>query len=99
MIVLFAFAITPKKFLHDAITNHEHKQLNYSSNTKTHQISSVGFNCQIDNLVVEQVFSNDITLFYFCSPHFFIAHHQHYRNNFLCKAIAVVQLRGPPFNS
>ena len=55
ILLVFAFSITPKILLHNVIANHTDTP--FSSNTEKHaQLHKAGFNCTIDNLVVESSF-------------------------------------------
>jgi hypothetical protein len=49
-LLLFSFCITPKRFLHDLLANHKDEQT--SANLPVQQITSSGFHCNVDDLVV-----------------------------------------------
>ena len=96
-LVLFAFANTPKRVLHNVIANHIHKHLQEQKCSHTHiELSAAGFNCQIDNLVVEMPF---VIVF---EPTFNFV--KNYTSLFLqsrfCSLVILtqqsIQLRGPP---
>ncbi len=55
LFLIFAFGITPKKVWHDLIVQHQHHSLKKCSHHHLN-IKSVGFNCDIDNVVVEMPF-------------------------------------------
>lgn len=94
---LFLFANTPKKFVHDAVTHHQHSFHNHSKcNPNEVHISALGFHCQADNLVVEAVYGiNIIPGIQFAT----ITHPTHY-NKFYCSFVKATAertyLRGPP---
>ena len=50
LLLLFSFCVTPKRFLHDILANHRDSQM--ANNLPIEQISSSGFHCHIDDLVV-----------------------------------------------
>src|SRR5258706_15372699 len=64
LLLVFAFSITPKKFLHDAIANHEDKVVLISPGD-TPQFSNTGFICKCDNLVAESPFTDESVYFDF----------------------------------
>ncbi|HXB28784.1 MAG TPA: hypothetical protein VNW49_03145 [Puia sp.] len=49
-LLLFSFCVTPKRFLHDLLANH--KDALYSDSLPLQQISTSGFHCNVDDLVV-----------------------------------------------
>ena len=64
LLFLFAFSVTPIKVVHDIVAKH-HDSKAASSVTGAYkpQISRPGFNCLLDNLVVESPFTNPGILF------------------------------------
>jgi hypothetical protein len=57
LMLIFLLAATPKKLLHDAITEHQHTKTEVQKCSHHHiNITATGFNCQLDNLVVEMPF-------------------------------------------
>ena len=58
LLLVFLFAVAPKRFLHHLFANHTDAPISnklYSKNSSSH-ISAAGFNCQLDHLVVESSF-------------------------------------------
>jgi len=54
MLLLFTFSMTPKKYLHDLVSNHEDfYSLHFGDETTVNQI---GFHCQCEDLVVSTPF-------------------------------------------
>lgn len=54
---LFAFAITPRIILHDAVAHH--KDTPFATNDKQDaQLNKAGFNCNCESLVVESPFTS-----------------------------------------
>ena len=59
LVLMFLLSVTPKRFLHDSFAKHiDDCKLNNSVSVanKNNTIASVGFNCKIDDLVVEGFF-------------------------------------------
>jgi hypothetical protein len=54
LLLVFAFSITPKKYLHDLVADHEDFYSCYSGDETT--VSTAGFNCHCDDLVVSTPF-------------------------------------------
>jgi hypothetical protein len=48
-ILLFSFCVTPKRFLHDILANHQDAQTTAGTDQ---QIAATGFHCHVDDLVV-----------------------------------------------
>ncbi len=57
-LLLFSFCVTPKRFLHDLLANHKDAQ--YSDSLPLQQISTSGFHCNLDDLVVVAPFLPEI---------------------------------------
>jgi hypothetical protein len=57
-LLLFSFCVTPKRFLHDLLANH--LDLQSATNYPVEHISSSGFQCHADDLVVMQPFLPEI---------------------------------------
>jgi len=95
LLVLFAFSITPKKSLHDVLTNHK-DQTHKAAAAGTHELSKAGFNCKCDNLVAESPFTphqQTVELFipqYFSTATSSLAHHYYFSSFFF------FEHRGPP---
>ncbi len=96
LLLVFAFGATPKKFLHDAITQHNHS---YKEKCVSHHhtnIAATGFNCQFDNLVVEMPFisSVEFSLDFVLVSHFVFQ--QYFNKHIVCINECTAYLRGPP---
>lgn len=64
LLVLFAFSVTPIKVIHDLVAkHHDSKSVSYQTGAYKPQLSRPGFNCLLDNLVVESPFTNPGILF------------------------------------
>ena len=92
LLLVFALAITPKKFLHFAFASHTD---NTASASKTPAISVSGFNCDTDNLVAEPNFE--------CVGSISILPVVKYGTGFIetgfafsCSSVLSSHLRGPP---
>jgi hypothetical protein len=57
-LLLFSFCVTPKRFLHDLLANHQDAKT--YSRIAVEQISASGFHCHVDDLVVVAPFLPDI---------------------------------------
>lgn len=97
LLLVFMLGATPKSFLHDAITSHQHQQkIVYKCSHHHVNISAQGFNCQVDNLVIEMPFLHVIEpSFVFVTKHY-IHYYERLSNTFQLSQKAVTSLRGPP---
>ena len=96
-LVLFAFANTPKRVLHNVVTSHIHKHLQEQKCSHTHiELSATGLNCQVDNLVVEMPF----VLVFEPTFIFFKNYTSLFLQSLFCSPVILtqkrIQLRGPP---
>ncbi len=57
LLLVFALSITPAKVLHYFFANHNDSVSIKTQESKSPSLSVAGFNCQIDNLVVESPFT------------------------------------------
>jgi len=92
--VVFAFAITPKRFLHNLLVNHQDTYNNLTAG-KT-EIGKDGFYCQCDNLVATSPFtgSNQKPEFVFLA--YFIIYTQKAISPVYSATHLSLTLRGPP---
>ena len=100
LLLVFLFAVAPKRFLHHFFANHTDAPISsklYAENSSSH-ISSTGFNCQLDHLVVESSFlfsiSNSSIQFY---PTFINLIFEK-ENKSVFSYASRCFLRGPPFS-
>ncbi|MBC7902739.1 MAG: hypothetical protein H7Y27_04925 [Gemmatimonadaceae bacterium] len=56
LILVFAFSIAPKKFLHDIVADH-HDQVNLAADGHYPLMQADGFTCHCDQLVAESPFT------------------------------------------
>ena len=96
LLLVFAFGTTPKKFLHDAITQHKHSYKEQCVSHHHTNIAATGFNCQIDNLVVEIPFisSVEFSIDFVAISHFVFQ--QHFTKHIISANACTTYLRGPP---
>jgi hypothetical protein len=97
LLLIFALGATPKKFIHDVVTNHHH-QHNTKASCQHHHINigTAGFNCQIDSLVVEMPFIAALQpVFNFVTTQYFQYNLPSY-NKLISTNVYVAYLRGPP---
>ena len=96
LLLVFAFGATPKKFLHDAVTMHQHTYKDECVSHKHTNIAATGFNCQIDNLVVEMPFVASVAFSIDFLPISHSIFQQHFCNNIIATNVCIAYLRGPP---
>lgn len=95
LLLIFAFGATPKKFLHDAVTQHKHEVVAKCSHHHV-SISAVTYNCQIDNLVVEIPFVAALQpVFKFVAIEYFQYTNPSF-NKLISASVSTAYLRGPP---
>lgn len=58
LLFVFVFAATPKLYLHDLVSDHTHITTDIKYGTT---VSAKGYNCQLDDLVVNSGFLNDFS--------------------------------------
>ena len=94
-LVLFAFSLTPKTFLHTLIANHEDIRVNTSDGKA--QITENGFRCDVENTVAESPFDDSgIASPEIIAPVFFLTHQQRVIPFIYSETNYVKGLRGPP---
>lgn len=86
-------AITPKKYLHDAISHHAHTYVNTQNGDV---VSKAGFNCQVDELVVSTSFNNAISLIEINTIVIHNVYSSFYAFTNVPAAVTQQYLRGPP---
>jgi hypothetical protein len=97
LMLIFLLGSMPKRFLHDAMTEHEHTKVNVQKCSHHHvNIGAAGFNCQLDNLVVELPFEISLEPTFLSTEEYNSSynsslHHQEVSTSFLS-----ISLRGPP---
>lgn len=94
MLIVFALAITPKRFLHNLVVNHKD---NYSklTNGKT-EFSKVRITCQCDNLVATSPFTDISEKPEIKLPFIFVSYQEEMSSSNLFPAHIYFTLRGPP---
>jgi hypothetical protein len=66
MLLVFAFATTPKRLLHHLITSHQHSYSAHQHCTHHYEeLTEKGFHCDIDNTVVEAPYVYQVQYFNF----------------------------------
>ena len=97
LLLVFALGSTPKKFLHDAVTKHNH-QHNTKVTCKHHHINigAAGSNCQTDNLVVEMPFLAALHPVFGFVITFYFEYSQPKDKQLISTNFCLVYLRGPP---
>jgi|SRR6185369_6625473 len=95
MLVLFAFSITPKKTLHDLVTNHRDTHIKLANPTQD-LVAKAGFNCPVENLVAESAFTNQDNHFEFVQLTLFPGKQGSTLYSFYSTPRFFFGLRGPP---
>jgi hypothetical protein len=98
LLLLFAFSITPKKFLHNLVANHQDATaMNFPrENTGASQLSKAGYHCPCEQLVVQTPFVyQSATINYAIVPVFVVYQDQQFVSTY-STAPDVSFLRGPP---
>jgi hypothetical protein len=94
MLCVFVFSITPKQWLHDVVTNH--KDSRSGSIDDKQSISTSGFHCKCDNLVVQSPFINYEAPEVVNLPEFFVQYQTSIVSNLISAKHFFSELRGPP---
>jgi hypothetical protein len=94
MLLIFGLSITPKLVLHQLFANH--KDTPARSITAKAQLTTSGFHCDIDNLVVEGPFLTESITLIFNIQVLFATYQNRPAHNFASIANLVSSLRGPP---
>ena len=96
LLLVFTLGATPKKFLHDAVAKHQHSYREQCVSHHHTNLAAAGFNCQIDNLVVEMPFVSSVifSIGFVAISHFIFQ--VHFCKNIISTNVCVAYLRGPP---
>jgi hypothetical protein len=95
MLLLFAFSITPKQLLHDAITGHKHSYSKLEADAN-YQASKNNFKCNWQNQVIESPFI-DQENFQLQQPVLvYSSYINHYTFSYYSTQPFFSSLRGPP---
>ena len=94
MLVLFGFSVTPKLLLHSLLAHH--KDISSRSVSKNTEITTSGFHCDVENLVVESPFLFENITVSFNTPVVFAKYQNKPTHNFCSTENLVSCLRGPP---
>ncbi|MFT3701283.1 MAG: hypothetical protein QM802_02885 [Agriterribacter sp.] len=95
MLILFAFSIVPKQFLHDIIADHT-DTIACKDDLTTRHIHSAGFYCACDNLVAESAFTNDLPSIELSTPAILTEYTPVFARDYYFIADLFIDLRGPP---
>ena len=96
LLVVFAFSITPKRFLHDVFAKHIDNKPQ-KNNDAPWQLTNAGYNCDSDNLVAESNFVSDQQVF---AVPLFVSFSAYILKDisFTSASRIYSSLRGPPVN-
>ena len=95
MLLLFAFSVTPKQLLHDAITGHKHRAVKYET-AVNFQSPKSNFQCNWNSDVVESPFTSqpDFQITHPRIPN--SSHINYYTPGYFSADYFFSSLRGPP---
>jgi hypothetical protein len=94
LLCIFTFSITPKQWLHDIVTNHKDS---YAKSVDGKAIlTTTGFHCNCDNLVVQSPFIYYDGPAEINAPAFFVLHQTATISNLISAYHFFSELRGPP---
>lgn len=96
LLAVFVLAIFPKKYLHDLIANHKDYVSALPNTNSGDELSKAGFNCHIDNLVVECPFVTANISFEISTPLLFPSYFDNGIERVFLSPQFDLQLRGPP---
>jgi hypothetical protein len=98
LLLLFAFSITPKKTLHSFFADHKDTPIQAIdwTNVDKAQLSVAGYNCHVDNLVVESPFVETILRLDLDRPTVWCIRYDPMECDFHQSIYRYSELRGPP---
>lgn len=95
MVLILAFSITPKKFLHDLVADHQ-DDITIAVNDGHDHIDHHGFNCNCDNLVATSPFTEHNVSIQIYTPVYFSDYSPLYASGIKSITHSFSALRGPP---
>jgi len=95
LLCIFTFSITPKQWLHDILANHKDSFANSVDGKII--LTTTGFHCNCENLVVQSPFISYDGPAEVNAPAFFVLHQSATISNFISSYHFFSELRGPPF--
>ncbi|MDQ6761937.1 MAG: hypothetical protein M3015_04820 [Bacteroidota bacterium] len=96
LLAVFALSITPTKVLHYFFANHKDSVIIKTKDSKCPSLSVAGFNCQVDNLVVESPFTVLLQPVSCTAPEVITIIKIYTAASFICADHFYFELRGPP---
>lgn len=96
LLVVFIFAIFPKKYLHDLIANHKDYVSAIAGTNEGNELAKAGFNCHTDSVVVECPFVANSNSFEISVPVLFSPYFDGSLQKVFTTPHFDLQLRGPP---
>jgi hypothetical protein len=94
LLCIFTFSVTPKQWLHDIVTNHKDSYANPVDGKVI--LTTAGFHCNCDNLVVQSPFIHYDGPAEGNAPVFFVLHQTATISNLISAHHFFSELRGPP---
>jgi hypothetical protein len=96
LLLIFAFSITPKQWIHELVFKHKDVYTNCTDNYTRAHLHQSGFHCELDNILVLSPFISDISTI---DPQAPLVHSDYYSHNIISLHSAdyfYSDLRGPP---
>ena len=94
MLIVFAFSVTPRKYLHDLVATHKDTFFNSTDGVLIFHKASV--NCHTENVVAESPFANDAINITISGPLVFVKKQPPVIVSCLTVITCFSRLRGPP---
>ena len=95
MLLIFAFSVTPKLFLHDLVVHHKDTPIPLG---KYAQVSNAGFHCDCESQVVDLPYVADVAGICLTAPVSFPTHQTRAAYQFHSFPHFIFGLRGPPLS-
>ena len=95
MLIVFAFSITPRKYLHDIVANHKDSFF-VSGDDGALALHKAAVNCHTDSIVAESPFANDAVEINISTPVIFSEKQPAIIVSCITAASLFSRLRGPP---
>lgn len=96
LLVIFAFSITPKRFLHDWVAGHRDGREVCHEKAANPHFHEIGIKCECDNFVADSPFDKGATIYISVIFQFGIAQDNSIPGKLFLNTAEVCFLRGPP---
>jgi hypothetical protein len=96
LLLIFAFSITPKQWIHELVFKHKDVYTNCTDGYTRAHLHQSGFHCELDNIVVLSPFVSDISTVELKVPLVHFVYYSRNVNSFHSAGYFFSDLRGPP---